>query len=148
MNQISSLIKIVTSKQFIVFFISGVLAFLFDFGVLTVLYYLLGIRGFFSIEFMGITFDLTHANLISVFLGSIFSYYLQARFAFSNTAKKTKGEKSRYFVVVIFNYIVQNLLFGLFVVRFAIPAFIAKFFLVAFQMIWSFLLYKHFVFKK
>jgi putative flippase GtrA len=149
MEKIQTLIKNPKVQQFIRFFISGGLAFIVDFGILMFLLYIVKYTDSYTVQIFGVTLHLVYANLVSTFLGTVASFVLNKYYAFQSRTggRETSKQFSQFFVVGIFNYFVHNILFG-YATLLGIAAPIAKFVLIALQMIWSFFLYKIVVFKK
>lgn len=149
MEKLKALLKTYRVQQFIRFFISGGLAFLVDFGILMVLLYVFKYTDSYTVGIFGVTLHLVYANLISTFLGTVVSFILNKYYAFQSrtNSRETSKQFSQFFVVGVFNYFVHNILFG-YATLLIIPAPVAKFVLIALQMVWSFFLYKIVVFKK
>jgi len=141
MNSIvQKLIKTFTSDQFKKYFISGITAFGTDYIILNIL------TAATNDSHIKIIVNLSVPNLISTFFGMIVSYILNRLYAFKSNKDVVK-EGSKFILVVSINYIVSNILFGFMVYNIKIIAPIAKIFVVGLQMLWTYFLYKFFVFK-
>jgi putative flippase GtrA len=144
MTKIKKLIKLYLTPQFLKFFISGSTAFLSDFLTLNFLSYILNVKTYLS---FGI-FSISVANLISTIVGTFVTYTLNKYWSFKSTEKKDrKSEVAKFLTVIALNYIISNILFGFIAVDFHVPEPITKIIVTGLQMIWTFLLYKFFVFK-
>lgn len=142
--------------KFLKYFISGFTAFLVDFLILFLLIRIFDLTdnriiALFnlqikeSIESFGILIYLP--NVISTFFGIVVSFLLNKYWAFGKRKTKVLGESIRYGIVLIFNYFLNNLLFGLIKQYFSLNPLIIKFIVSGIQMFWTFFLYKIFVFK-
>jgi len=138
--------------QFGKYFAAGITAFAVDFGILNGLIYIFKVNPYLYIPF-AISID----NLFSTLIGAIVSYLLNKYFAFQSK-KSVAQESGKFILVVVFNYILSNILFGILVsivggifsashITVVQPETLAKIITIGLQMIWTFFLYKLFVFK-
>lgn len=129
----------VSSTQFIRFFIIGISTFAIDFLLLSLFILVLGIS---SDEYL----KQTLANIASAAVAIVINFVIQKKWAFQSTNKSVGKEASKFIVVHIFNLITyQTILFS--IVNFILPAWFTKIIVTAIQIVSSFILYKHFVFK-
>lgn len=136
---VKKIFDIVSSTQFVRFFIIGISTFAIDFLLLTLFIILLGIS---SDEYL----KLTVANICSAVVAIVINFIIQKRWAFQSKSKSVGKEASKFIAVHIFNLITyQTVLFS--VINFLLPALLTKIVVTAIQIVSSFVLYKHFVFK-
>lgn len=131
--------KVVSSLQFIRFFIIGISTFVLDFVLLSLIIVLFQIP---SDEHL----KQTLANITSSAVAIVVNYTIQRNWAFESKNKNVAKEAGKFIAVHIFNLITyQTLLFS--VVNYFLPAWLTKIIVTAVQIISSFVLYKVFVFK-
>jgi len=136
---IKKVFDIVTSTQFVRFFIIGISTFALDFLLLS----------FFILVF-NIPSDQhlkqTLANIGSSAVAIVINFMIQRRWAFQSKSKNVGKEASKFVMVHVFNLITyQTILFS--AVNFILPAWLSKVIVTAIQIVSSFLFYKFFVFK-
>lgn len=144
------------SKEFLRFFISGSVAFLVDFIILNLLIVIFknnnGSLSFFNTQITDNTYILSLPifipNAISTIFGIITTYSLNKYWAFKSKTNNIVKEGGRFALVLLLNYLLNNVFFGLIRENSAISEQIIKIIVTAMQMFWTFLLYKFFVFRK
>ncbi len=130
------------TREFILFFIGGVSAFLVDFGLLYLLVYILDFHpllfGFISVS-----------NLTSATIAVIYNFFFQRYLAFNTKDNdNARSELTKFIGVQVFTVLFfGGLIFGLFL-NLGLTVLVAKVITTVFQMISSYILYKYFVFKK
>lgn len=160
--------KNVIIKQISRFASVGVLNTLLDFGILNFLVSFVGFTAFFSL----LGFKIVVANLISTFIAMVNSYFLNKYWTFGVKSKKNiAGQVGMFFAVSIVGLVINNIVFGFLFMSWTAPALLAHSILsivglgnifkesfvvlnfakawgIAFGLIWNFIAYKKFVFKK
>lgn len=139
------------------FFTVGVTTFILDFITLHLFQYPLGVSGRWDIWQFSETFTLSfsHANMISVVLGSILGYYLNKTWSFEDSRDNVASQYSKYLTVAIINSILNNIFYGLLHYEVFLPAgwtdllssSVSKFLSTSFQVITSYLFYKFIIFR-
>ncbi len=130
------------TREFILFFVGGVSAFLLDFGLLYFLVYVLSFHplllGFISVS-----------NLTSATIAVTYNFFFQRYLAFNTKGNNNaKSELTKFIGVQVFTVLFfGGLVFGLFL-NIGLSVLVAKLITTVFQMISSYFLYKYFVFKK
>lgn len=132
--------SLLLSKEFQKFFISGILAFIVDFGLLNLQVYIFK----FELTLFGLIFV---PNLISTIAGITFNFLMQRHWTFNSREKdRAVKEGGKFLLVQGINLVVFNgLLFGL-LIQLSIVVPIAKIITNGLQMINSYILFKYFVF--
>lgn len=133
--------KLFLSEEFIKFFVSGVAAFVIDFGLLWLLTHPLN----FNLKLLDFIFV---PNIISTSIAILCSYIFQKYFAFETKDTSVKHELGKFILVQLSNLILFNVVVFGFLLILNIPVLITKVITMGMQMIYSFVLYKFFVFKK
>lgn len=138
-NLVQKVHKVISSIQFIRFFIIGISTFILDFVLLSLIIVLFQIS---SEEHL----KQTLANIISSAVAIVVNYAIQRNWAFESKNKNVAKEAGKFIAVHIFNLTVyQTILFS--VVNYFLPAWLTKILVTAVQIASSFVLYKLFVFK-
>lgn len=134
-------------KQFIKFASTGVLAFIVDFLLLNFLFYILGLKTYLSIDLSFIKLSISVANMISTLVSIILIYIINSRWTFKLNAQTSANQTTKFTIVIIFNYIISNILFGFFV-NLGLVEPLTKILVIGLQACWTFFLYKFFVFNQ
>jgi len=155
-KKIKILISRFRTKEFLRFFVSGSTAFLVDFVILNLLIlafnfnnnvlYILGIKINITVKIIGIAIFIP--NVISTIFGIITTFSLNKYWTFKSKINTIFSETWRFGLVLIFNYILNNILFGLIRQNFYLSDQVIKIVVTGMQMFWTFLLYKFVVFRK
>lgn len=136
----SKLKLLLASKEFQKFFVSGVLAFLLDFGLLNLQVYIL--------KFQSVLFEVIFIpNVISTTAGITFNFLMQRYWTFNDREKDTAAKEGiKYLAVQFFNLVFFNgLVFGI-IIQLGVLIPVAKIITNGLQMICSYILFKYFVF--
>jgi putative flippase GtrA len=133
--------SVLTSREFVVFFVGGVTAFLLDFSILQfeilVLHYNATLFNFIFIP-----------NLISTGIAIFYAFAFQKFIAFREKEGKVYEQFAKHVSLQGANLIVFNtILFGIFL-SFGLSVTFSKIIVTGIQTFWSFFAYKFFVFKK
>lgn len=134
------LIVLFSSPQFVKYVVVGMVTFGVDGGIL---YFLREILKFDPNIFGVISVD----NMISSGIAFTLSFILNRLWSFQATHNSAVNQGGRFVLVVLFSYILHNILFGLLTIQLGIHFLIAKLTVMAGQMVWNFFLYKYVVFK-
>ncbi|MFW5702430.1 MAG: GtrA family protein [Candidatus Dojkabacteria bacterium] len=151
------LLKILPVK-FYRFAVVGGTGFIFDFIILQIFYFGVGVDE--RIEIIRITDEVTisfaAANILSVVIGSFFGYILNKYWSFEDkSGENVASQFSKYLMVAIVNGILNNIFFGLLLYEFFLPlglreffaTSIAKVFSTSFQAVTSYVMYRYVIFK-
>ncbi|MEI7603493.1 MAG: GtrA family protein [bacterium] len=127
--------------EFLRFFIISATAVLIDFLILNYQVYVLKFNPFFFGLF-------STANIISASISIIFNFGLQRIWSFNHKEGNILHQAWKFLFVHSINLVFFNgILYGMFSNLGLIPP-VAKIVSTTFQMFWSFVMYKYFVFKK
>lgn len=131
---------ILVSPQFIRFFVSGITAFAFDFGLLTFMVYVLKFDAF----VLGV---ISVPNVISTLVGLSVTFALNRYWTFGIKSRAgVRSHGTKFILTAAVVWVIHNLSFGL-LVQLGMVHVLAKFIVMAVQMVVNFFLYKYVVFK-
>lgn len=138
--------------RFYRFVFVGLSVFALDFTILRIMFDLIKLTQ--PVDLVVVKFSV--ANMISTFCGIVFGYIANRTWSFENKSDNVASQFGKYVGVAIFNFILNNLLFGfLFYNVFAqsglstqISSSISKVLATSFQVVTSYLGYKYIVFRE
>lgn len=139
--------RVELTKQFARFFVVGFSAFLIDAGLLSFQVFVLEFNPFIEFRLLGLLVSISIANAFSVLVALFVSFWLQRMWTFKSTNNNIAREGGRFAAVTASTYILNNLVYGFFVVSIGLHELVAKVLVTGLQMVWSFTLYKLVVFK-
>lgn len=141
MEKIYKAKSILQSREFKMFFIGGITAFILDLAILQTQVKLLN----FDLKLLGFIFV---PNIISTVIAVIYSFFFQKFVAFKNNSASKKKQFAKHIVLHTFNIIIFGaFIFGL-LLNMTHSSGISKIITTGIQTLWSFFAYKLFVFSK
>ncbi len=87
------------------------------------------------------------ANAASILVAFVFNFTLSNFWTFKAGKGNTRKKITRYTTLIIVNYILNNSIFYMLNTVFSVHAVITKFIVTALQVIWSYFIYRSWIFK-
>lgn len=135
----------IKNQKFIKFVFVGCTAFVSEYISLEILFNVLNIQTFFTIQFINSSVNIYLANMIAIAISLTVNFSLNKFLTFKSSGD-SKEQLFKFALVIIFNYIMNNIIFGvLFTTTNNLQ--LSKFVATGSQVLWTFFLYKYFVFK-
>ncbi len=126
--------KQILELQFIRYLIIGTISFLIDFSL-------------FNLFVVAFEIQPLPANMTSIAISVIFNFLLSNYWTFKAGNHTDKNKIAKYLVIVVFNYIVNNLILYFLTSNLALNPILSKILVTILQISWTFFLYKIWVFK-
>lgn|SRR5690554_2195956 len=140
-----SLINKIKNKKFIRFIFVGCSAFAVDFLSLNILFYIFNIQNTLPLKILDQNFDIYIANMIAIILSLIANFSLNKIVTF-HSPRRYRSEIIKFGMVIALNYVLNNIIFTILFTTTNNLQF-SKIIATGSQIIWTFFLYKYFVFR-
>jgi putative flippase GtrA len=139
------MINKIKNQKFIRFVFSGSVAFIADYTSLELLFNVVKLQQYFVLVILNQEISIYIANMIAILISLTINFSLNKFLTFENNGK-TKEQVIRFALVIALNYILNNIIFGV-LFELTNNLQISKIIATGSQVIWTFFLYKYFVFK-
>ena len=124
----------IIKSQLFFYLLFGTISFLIDFG------------GYILLLSVGL--PPLVSNIVSLLLSLCFNFYTSSNITFKNNGGNLKKNLVRYIVLLSFNYIVNNSLIFVLTYILNIDAVFAKVIVTILQFMWTYIIFKYWVFKQ